>query len=99
MPWASCTVTVNVEALEPSAVTAAGLTPNVVVTELGAPATNVTTAEACTDPALAVMVFTSATVDANVAVKTPEPLVVPEEGARLLAVPLLVSVTASLGTG
>jgi hypothetical protein len=93
-PWASFTVTVTVVVLEPSAVTDAGLAVTVEVVLLGAPATNVTDAVLLNAAMVAVTVSLCAVVEANVAVKTPEALVLPLVGVNVLFVPVLPIVTA-----
>lgn len=78
----------------PSAATVLGLTTNVVVALLTAPALKVTVVVAVAEPAVPVTDFTSAFVDAIVATKVPELLVVPEAGVMTLLVPVLVKLTA-----
>jgi hypothetical protein len=91
-------VNVNVLWLEPSAVTKVGLAPNVVVVPLGAPPVKVTVVVAFAPPARAVTVFTSAVVDANVAVNTPEASVIPALGVNTLLPPVLDKLTDCAGT-
>ena len=88
------TVTVTVVVLAPSAVTEVGLVASVEVMLLGAPATKVMGVVLVTAPRVAVTVLLSALVEVRVAVKTPEALVLPEVGVKVLPVPLLLRLTA-----
>src|SRR4051812_519968 len=90
-PCASLAVTVSVVVLVPSAVSEAGAAARVVVVLLRAPATNDTVVVTLTAPSVAVTVLLSALVEASVAVKTPEALLLPEVGVRVLPVPVLAS--------
>lgn len=85
--------------LLPSAATVLGLATSVVVVLATAPALNVTVVVAVAEPAVPVTVFASALVDARVAAKVPVLSVVPEAGVNVLLEPVLLNVTAWLGTG
>ena len=89
----SRTTTVRVVVLAPSAVTLLGLTDKVEVVLLAAPAVKVTLVVRPVPTTVAVTVFSSARVEARVAVTTPEALVVPELGVKVLLEPVLVKVT------
>jgi hypothetical protein len=91
---ASLTVTVIVVVLEPSAVTVVGLADTDELTLLGAPATKLTVVVSVNPPIVAVTVLLWATVELNVAVNTPEALVVPLAGVNVLFEPLLAKLTA-----
>lgn len=93
MPWASSTVTVSVVVLEPLAVKLLGLAASVVLVDTGAPATKVTLAVSTMDPMVAVILFTSAVVEAMVVVYVPEAPVLPEGAAMVLLVPEQVNTT------
>lgn len=99
LPCASSAVTITVATLLPSAATVLGLTTNVVVVPLTAPAINVTLVVAVAAPATPVMVFASALVDVRVAPKVPVLSVVPDGGVNVLLDPLLDNVTFWLATG
>lgn len=88
LPWASFTVTVRVVVVTPLATSVVGLATKEDWTLLGEPAVKVMDAVSVADPTVAVRVSTCATVDESVAVKMPLPLVGPEAGAKVLAVPL-----------
>jgi hypothetical protein len=94
LPCASFTARVNVVVVTPSAGNDAGLALRLDVAALGPPATNVTEALAEAEPKVAVIVSACAKVEDTVEVNTPDALVVPEAGVKVLPVPVLVSVTA-----
>jgi hypothetical protein len=99
LPSPSSTVMVSVVVFVSLAVTVVGLAVNVVVAEAGAPGTNVTLVVSTTVPMVAVIVLLSALVDARVAVKTPEALVEPEAGDKVLLEPVLPRETACPAMG
>lgn len=72
---------------------------NVDTVPAGGPATNVMTCVACTDPTVAVTVSACAVAEDNLAVNTPELLVVPEVGEKTLLLPLAAKLTGSFTTG
>src|SRR5580700_9188312 len=98
LPLASSTVTVSAVVAVPFAVTDPGLATMLDLVAAGAPATKVTEVFSWAPPSVAVTVSVCATVDASVAVNTPEALVVPVIGANVLPDPLADSVTVDPAT-
>jgi hypothetical protein len=94
LPWASSTVTVKVVVLVPFAVTELGLAVTDDVALAAGPATKVTPAVSLIAPMVAVTVFACAVVELNVAVNTPDALVVPLTGVNVLFNPVLARLTA-----
>lgn len=80
--------------LLPSAATELGLASSVVVRLLTAPGLNVTFVVAVAEPAVPVMVFVSAVVEASVATNWPALLVLPDAGVKVLLEPVLPKLTA-----
>lgn len=99
LPCASLTVTVNVVVLVPSAVADVGDAATLEVAALGAPGINETLVVATTEPIVAVTVLLCATDDDRVAENTPEALVVPETGEKVLPEPVLLKLTVCPATG
>jgi hypothetical protein len=87
--------TVIVEVVVPSAVIEVGLAVIVEVDALSGPGTKVTLVETGVPAIVAVIVSFCATVDASVAVNIPLPLVGPDAGVKVLAVPDPDSTTVS----
>lgn len=98
-PLTSRTTTVNVDVLAPSAVTVLGLATNEVVVLTGAPAKKVTVVCSAVPSTVAVTVFTAACVDLSVVVNTPEALVDPVAGKKVLLPPVALITTGALCTG
>ncbi len=94
----SCAVRVSAIVPVPAGVTL-GLAVSEVFAIAGGPAVKVTVAGLLTLPAVAVTVMTSAFVDVSAETKTPEVLVEPLAGVKVLPVPVPVTLTAWLEIG
>ena len=95
----SVRITVNVEALMPSAVTVLGLAVKVVVVLAGTPGKNVTVVCKPVLSTVAVTVLMPASVDLRVVVKIPFWSVKPLAGENVFAVPVAVIVSGANCTG
>lgn len=99
LPWASSTVTCNVDVLAPSSGKEVGFAVSELVVLLGAPGTNVTAAVCVSPEKVAVTVTVCATVLARVTEHRPDALVLHVLPLRVYPVPLALKVTAWALTG